>query len=267
MLNSFSVKTGLWTLGLYTIILSLLGVARGSAGTPDFLQRVILVALSGFLVGYFLNPIARAIHGSGWKRFGILAILIFSLASISNVLETILYLPAVAVVGSFGGGIIQSIILAGILTRVTQPKQKNSQKEAIRIPLMRRFIFIIVLAVLWIPVYFLFVTLDTPIVHWLEQGTKDVFSHPSLVSMVGLELVRGIIHACVLLEIAFLAQGIQRKIWLWGSLAIAILNGWLPILPVSTLPLGIRIANGVEITLSSIIFAWIASYLFMKLQS
>ena len=263
--EAFSIRTGLWTLAVYTIILSLLAVARGSVGTAGFWQRVFLVALSGFLVGFFLYPLARAVHGSTWKRFGILAILIFSLASVSNGIETALYLPTTAVAGIIAGGIIQSVILAAVLVRVTRPVADDEASKDTRLHFSQSAAFIALLAVAWLPVYFLFVALDTPIVHWLQHGSSDVFAHPSLVPMISLEVVRGIVHAAVMLGIALLARGRQRTTWLWGSLAIAVLNGWLPILPVSTLPLGIRIANGCEITLSSITFAGIAAYLFVWL--
>lgn len=261
-MKPFSIRTGLWTLAVYTIILSLLAVARGSVRTPGFWQRLLLVALSAFLVGFFLHPLARAVHGSAWKRFGILAILIFSLAGVSNGLETVLYLPTIAVAGTIAGGIIQSVILAAALVRVTRPVPDDGTSEDMRLHFGQSVTFIALLAVAWLPVYFFFVALDTPIVHWLEHGNSDVFAHPSLVPMISVELVRGIVHAAVLLGIALLTRGRRRTIWLWGSLAIAVLNGWLPILPVSTLPLGIRIANGCEITLSSITFAGIAAYLF-----
>ena len=265
-MKTFSMRTGLWTLAVYTVILSLLAVARRSVDTPGFRQRVLLVALSGFLVGFFLHPLARAVHGSNWKRFCILAILIFSLAGVSNGLETVLYLPSIAVAGTIAGGIIQSVILATVLARVTQPVPDDRVAHDIRFHAGKSTTFVALLAVAWLPVYFFFVTLDTPIVHWLQRGSSDVFAHPALAPMLSLELVRGVVHAAVMLGIALLARGRQRTMWLWGSLAIAVLNGWLPILPVSTLPLGIRIANGCEITLSSITFAGIAAYLFALLM-
>jgi hypothetical protein len=261
-MKHFSLKTGLWTLVIYTIILSIFGIARGSASTSGFGERIILVALSGFLVGFFLDPIVRAVRGSFGKRFIIVAILIFSLACISNVLETILYLPAIVVAGSIGGGVIQTLILAAVLTYITKPAKISHPSKEIMLSFGKKVFFIVILALVWLPVYFLFVSLDTPIVHLFEKGSNDVFSHPTLVPMLTLEFVRGIVHAAVILSIASLAVGNKRVIWLWGALSIAILNGWLPILPVSTLPLGIRIANGFEITFSSITFAGIGAYFF-----
>jgi hypothetical protein len=264
--HGFSGRTGLWTLAIYTMVLSLLAIARGSAGGPGFGDRVALVALSGFLVGFFLDPLARAVGGPAWQRFGVLVLLIFSLASLSNAIETALYLPAVAVAGTLGGGTIQSIILAAVLTRAARPERAHASSAIRGLDFGGGAIFIVALAVVWLPVYFLFETLDTPVVHWLEQGSSDVFAHPPLATMLGLELVRGLVHGAAMLGIAGLARGKRHIVWLWGALAIAILNGWLPILPVSTLPLGIRIANGGEITLSSITFAGIGAYLFAWLQ-
>jgi len=232
-------KTGVWTLALYTIVLATLAVARGSEKTPGY--------------------------GSAWKRFYILAILIFALACVSNAIEIVLYLPAVAVAGSIAGGIIQTVILAVVLVRVTQPGPNHEAPRSLGFSHGRGVAAILFLAVAWIPVYFLFVTLDTPVVHWLEHGNADVFAHPPAMTMVGLELVRGFLHAGILIGIASLARESWRRTWFWGSCAIAVLNGWLPILPVSTLPLGIRIANGVEITLSSVMFAGIAAGLFALL--
>ncbi len=125
-------KTGIWTLALYTIVLATLAVARGSENTPGFGQRVLLVALSGFLVGFFLDSLVRAVHGSAWKRFRILAFLIFALACVSNAIETVLYLPAVAVAGSIAGGIIQTVILAVVLVRVTQPAPNHEASGSLR---------------------------------------------------------------------------------------------------------------------------------------
>lgn len=266
-MKTFSIRTGLWTLTVYTVTLSLLAIARGSTGSPGFMQRVILVALSGFLVGYFLDPLARVVHGSFWKRFGTIFLIIFSLGCVSNVLETILYLPAIAIAGTIGGGFIQAIILAATLVGITKPSSENKKTDALMFSIYNRTIFVIVLALIWIPIYFFFEALDTPIVHFLENNSRDLFSHPALGSMLGLEFIRGIVHALVLLIIVILARGNQKLIWLWGSLAIAIFNGWVPILPTSTLPFGIRIANGVEITLSSIALAGIASFLYMWLKN
>lgn len=256
----FSIKTGLLTLTIYTIILSIFGIARGSATTSGFGERVFFVALSGFLVGFFLSPIIRAIHGSFWRRFSVIAILVFSLAGISNLLETILYLPAVAITGSIAGGIIQTIILAAVLARITKPS--NEIQHKIKLFFGQKILFIVVLAIIWLPIYFLFVALDTPVVHVLEKGHADVFAHPNIVPMILLEFIRGLIHAAIMLLLASLANARGKIIWLWGSLSIAILNGWLLILPTSTLPLGIRIANGFEIMFSSIAFAGVAAYFF-----
>lgn len=264
-MRAFSAKTGLWTLAIYTLVLSLLAAVRGSVGTPGFWQRVLLVALSGFLVGFFLDPLARSVRGSAWRRYGIMLLLIFSLASVSNAIETALYLPAIAVAGTIAGGFIQSVILAAVLVRVTQPALDDTVLETVRLRFGEKVIFVALLAVAWLPVYFAFVALDTPVVHWLQRGSSDVFAHPPLVPMLSFELMRGMIHAAMMLGIALLARGRPRTLWLWGALAIAILNGWLPILPVSTLPLGIRIANGGEITLSSIAFAGLAAALVIGL--
>ncbi len=262
---SFSVRTGLWTLAIYTAVLGLLGVLRGSSSSPDFAQRVVLVALSGFLVGYFLDPLARAIQGSAWKRFGVLALLIFSLATVSNALETILYLPAVAVAGTVASGLLQAAVLGAVLMFVAKPLTNEAAPRDGVADGRQRLAFLGGLSVLWVPIYFLFVSLDTPVVRWLQRDSGDVFAHPSVTLMIGVELVRGLVHAAVMLGIASLAQRRPRLTWLWGALTIAILNGWLPILPASTLPLGVRIANGTEITLSAITFAGLAAYWFPHL--
>lgn len=264
-MRPFSVRTGLLTLAVYTLALGLLAAARGSVGSPGFWQRVLLVALSGFLVGFFLDPLARSVRGSAWRRYGILLLLIFSLAIVSNAIETALYLPAIAVAGTIAGGFVQSIVLAAVLVRVTQPARDDTVSGMVRLGFGEKVVFVALLAVAWLPVYFAFVALDTPVVHRLQRGGSDVFAHPPVVPMLSFELVRGVIHAAVLLGITLLARGRPRTLWLWGALAISILNGWLLLLPVSTLPLGIRIANGCEITLSSITFAGLAAALVVGL--
>ena len=259
----FSLRTALWTLVIYTAVLALLGLARGSAETPGFGQRVALAALSGFMVGFFLHPVVCALTGSFWRRFGLVALMIFALASISNALETVLYLPAVAIAGTIVGGIIQAAVLAAVLAATARPMGvPEAQSPHGRPRWVGTLAFIAALAVIWLPIYFLFVTLDTPVVHWLQHGNGDVFAHPPLAPMLAVELGRGVVHAAVLLGVGFLARGRRSIVWLWGALVIAILNGWLPILPVSTLPFGIRVANGMEITLSSIVFAGVAAYVF-----
>lgn len=245
---------------IYTALLSLFAVARGSAAAPGFAVRVLLVAVSGFVAGFFLDGLARSVPGSGWRRFWVLGAIIFCLTTISNVFETVLYLPAVAVAGAVVGGLIQTVILAGIWAILARPA--SSQGGGPRLHFGRGSAFIAIMAVAWIPVYFLFETLDTPVVHMLERGGAGVFSHPALGPMLALELLRGVVHGAVVLAIAALAGGRRRTIWIWGGLAIAILNGWLPILPTTTLPLAIRIANGVEITCSAFTFAGIAAYVF-----
>jgi hypothetical protein len=258
---TFSWRNGLWTLVVFTAVLSLVAVAQRTAGEAGFAQRVVLVALSGFLVGFFLTPLARAVGGSSWRRFWILGLIIFSLVAVSNAVETALYLKGVALTAVIAGGLVESIILAAVLTRVARPDAAADQPPRVLLALGPSVAFVAVLAVLWLPVYYLFETLDTPVVRAIEHGTS-AFSHPAVLPMLSLELARGAIHAAVMLAIAVLARGRTRTVWLWGALAIAILNGWLPILPDSSLAFGIRIANGFEITLSSITFAGLAAYLF-----
>ncbi|WP_163573215.1 hypothetical protein [Fodinicola feengrottensis] len=49
--------------------------------------------------------------------------------------------------------------------------------------------------------------------------------------------------------------------WLWCAVSLALLNGWIPIITQTTLAPLIRVANGVEITLSSVIFGLLAAWL------
>jgi hypothetical protein len=109
-----------------------------------------------------------------------------------------------------------------------------------------------------VPVYLIFVALDSPVVQSIElaNGTQT-FSTPPLTEIIGPELVRGLLHAAAFAVIAALVA----RPWPWCALALALLNGWIPILPQTSLPPLIRIANGVEITLSAIVFALVAALL------
>ena len=208
------------------MLLSLLAVAQGIAHAPGFAGRVGLVALSGFLAGSFLTPLARAVPGSAWRRFWILELIIFTLSTLSNGMEVAPYLqvPPAALAAVFAGGVVQTVILAAVLARVARPTPGEPAGgeglPAVRLRAAPSAGFVALAAVLWVPVYFLFETLDTPVVHLLERGTAGVFSHPALGPMLGGELIRGALHAAVMLGIVVLSRGRAGAVWLWGALEV-----------------------------------------------
>jgi hypothetical protein len=242
----------------YVVFSVLVGLGQHTATfQPDYWGRLGLVAVSGLLAGFGVGPLAARLRLPTAKRLAVLFVIVFALLSLSNAVEVALYLPAATVIGTVVGGIVQSLVLALLIGLLWRPAGTDGQLRLRRVWSWR----VLVLAVLWVPVYLAFVALDSPVVEAIERANGvRTFDSPPLTEIIGPELVRGLLHAVVFAIIAVLVA----RPWPWCALALALLNGWIPILPQTSLPALIRIANGVEITLSAVVFALVAALLLSR---
>jgi hypothetical protein len=239
----------------YVAFSVLSGLGRHTATfQPDYWGRLGLVAVSGLLAGFGVGPLAARLRLPAAKRLAVVFGIVFALLSLSNAVEVALYLPAATVIGTVVGGIVQSLVLALPIGLLWPPADTGGRLRPRLVWSWR----VLVLAVLWVPVYLLFVALDSPVVESIERANSvQTFTTPPLAEIIGPELVRGLLHAAVFVVVAILVE----RPWPWCALALALLNGWIPILPQTSLPPLIRVANGIEITLSAAVFALVAALL------
>lgn len=247
----------------YVAVVVLYGTVRGTAFGPGYGERLGVVAIGAVLAGYGAGPLAARLRLPAGRRIAVVFGVVFVLLSLSNVIEVALYLPASTILATLIGGAVQSAGLAVALALLFPPPDTGIRLGAalaVRSPL--DWVWrAVVLAVLWVPVFLLFAALDTPVVEALEHsGGTSTFRSPPAGELMLTESVRGLLHALVFVLLAALLTRGWRTTWFWCALAVALLNGWVPIVA-SPLPGWIRVANGVEITLSSITFGLLGALL------
>ncbi|GAA1663116.1 hypothetical protein GCM10009765_10740 [Fodinicola feengrottensis] len=242
----------------------LLSLARGTAFHPGYPTNLALVAVSALLAGFGLGPLAAMLRLPPIRRIAVLFGIVFVLLSASNAVEVALYLPAATVLGTLAGGLLQSLalsVLLGLFFRPADTDDRLGSALAIRSPLSWGW-RVVVLGVLWVPVFLLCALADTPVVEAIEKSARtQTFTSPPMAVLVSSEFVRGLLHAAVFVVIVALLRRRWPVAWLWCAVSLALLNGWIPIITQTTLAPLIRVANGVEITLSSVIFGLLAAWL------
>jgi hypothetical protein len=228
-----------------------------------------LAVLAGVIGALSLGPLAQRLRLPAGRRFIVLALLAYLLSTITNEVEAVLFIKGSSALIPVTGAIL-AVGLAIPLTLWWPPADTSmTVGAALRTTLKSRKWWswawrLVLAALLWVPVYFIFAAADAPFVHIYYHQTGTTFTIPSNGVLAAAELSRGLLHALVLGAIAALLGQNRRGSWLWLALAFSALNAWLPLVQRMDWPLYLRAANIVEITLDGVVYGGLVALLLLR---
>lgn len=249
-------------------------VVRGLAaltGAPVFPPVLTLLeeVLAGLIAAFVIGPLAARLQVRPVARFGVLFVAAWVFLAASNTIEALLYLsPGIALVVPVLGAIAAAGLVLGLVVGYPPAVVTTTVGGAVRDLLRTRSPLswvwrAVLLAVAWVPIYLLFVTLDGVLflsAHLAQAGSP--FTSPPVATIAAAQLVRGALHVVVLFPLAALLGGRRPALAVWLPLVVAVFNAWVPLVqPVTGFDTATRIANIIEITGDAVVFGLLAAVL------
>src|SRR4051812_24069037 len=220
---------------------------------------LLWIAAAGLVAAVVFEPFGRRLHLPPAHRFLVLFATVYALSTLSNAVEAVLFVrggsPLILLTGALlalgvavpaagwwrplGGRGAGSRLRAAVASR---PWWSWSWRVALS-------------ALLWTPVYLTFAAADAPFMHSYYVRAGSSFTIPDGRVIALAEVLRGLLHAVLLGVLAALLGRRRRSAWGWLTLVLAAGNGWIALVQRTDWPYYVRLANGLEITGSSAVFA------------
>jgi hypothetical protein len=231
---------------------------------------LLLTVLAGLVGAATIGPLARRLRLPLGPRLAVIALVVYLLATVTNEVEALLFIKGSSV-QPLVTGVILTLGLAVPVTLLWPPDSSDGTVRGfLRATLASRPWWswgwrILLVSLLWVPVYLIFAAADAPFVHIYYHQTGTTFTVPDTGTIALAELCRGLLHALVLgMLAALLALGRRKATWFWLALAFASLNAWLPLMRHSDWPYYLRAANLVEITCDAAVFGGLVALLLTR---
>jgi hypothetical protein len=261
----------------YTVAIMIGGMITQVLGLPapslpagvDPTQMLLIMALSGVLVGLTLGPLAKRLTLPMLHRFGVLFLLLFVLNNLINTIEALFFttMPIVEQITGLvdsGVGHVGLALLLAVLFR--PPSVERGFLTALRETLsQRRWISwtwrILVAGVLYVPIYLFFGMLIAPIVtpYYVEMDMG--LRVPGFEVMLPLEAFRGLLYVLTLFPLVAVLRGSRWSLAFWIVLTLCVLGSWQPMLSVAWWPVILRVTHGLEITADSVVHGLVIALL------
>ena len=238
-------------------------------------QDLLILFLSGVIIGLIFGPLSMKLPLSQGWRVGILFILTYGINSVLIIVEG-LFFTTTPLLGQIYNLVSSAISWAGmsvLLTILFRPSEialsfGTILREALAQRSWASNLWRFVLAgFLYLPIFMIFGILIQPFVSTYYEnpsfGINQLFSIPAAEIIFPLELVRGYLFVILVYPlIAILGREMSR--WrqvVWIALVLASLSGWLPMLVAGFFPLPFRLAHGLELTFDAIVHSIVVVWL------
>ncbi len=232
-------------------------------------QILVLEFVSGLLLGLTMGPLSERLRIPGWQRAILLFVLLFVLNSFINLVEALFFTTApfaellVGLVTPFVGHVALALLLAALFRPASVDRGLVS---ALRDALGRRrwtsWVWRFLLAgVLYLPIWFFFGLIISPIVLPYYQEVGLGLTVPGLEVILPLEIFRGLLYAGTVFLLIAVLGGSRRSTAFWVVLTLCVLGSWTPMLMVAWWPIPLRVTHGLEITADSIVHGLVVTLL------
>lgn len=240
-----------------------------TAAGVDQSYMLLLTLVSGFLFGLILGPLSARLRVPGAQRAVLVFVVLFVLNNLINVIEALFFttepvaeqLSALVTTGMAHAGL--ALLLAALFR---PPSVERRLVRALRDTLAQRrwtsWLWRFLLAgVLYVPIYFFFGTIISPIVMPYYESIGMGLTIPGLETILPLEVLRGLLYALTLFLLIAVLSGSRRSVAFWVVLTLCVLGSWQPMLMVAWWPLTLRVTHGLEITADSIVHGLAVTWL------
>jgi hypothetical protein len=241
-------------------------------------QSLLILFLSGVLIGLIFGPLSVKLPLSQGWRVGILFFITFGINSVLILVEG-LFFTTTPLQGHLYNLVSSAISWAGmsvLLTILFRSRDIEWSFGAILREALTQRSWIsnlwrfLLAGFLYLPIFLIFGILIQPFVSIYYEdpsyGINQLFSIPAAEIIFPLELVRGYLFVIFVYPlIAILGREMSRwRQMFWIALILASLSGWLPMLVAGFLPLQFRLFHGLELTFDaivhSIVIVWLLGF-------
>ena len=253
-------------------------IMPGMSSNVNQFQYLLILFLSGILIGVIFGPLSLKLTLSQGWRTAILFIILYGINSVLIIVES-LFFTTTPLQGHLYNLVSSAISWAGmsvLLTILFRPSEIELTFSTILIEALAQRSWIsnlwrfVLAGFLYLPIFMIFGILIQPFVSTYYEdpsyGINQLFSIPAAEIIFPLELVRGYLFVIFVYPlIAILGSEMSRwRQMVWIALVLASLSGWLPMLVAVFLPLPFRLAHGLELTLDaivhSIVMVWLLGF-------
>jgi hypothetical protein len=220
---------------------------------------LLLSLLAGAVGAVTIGPLARRLHLTLVSRLLVVALLGYTIGTLSNWVEAVLFIKTSSALVPLTGAVLALGLAIPVAVLYPPATTDDRVGAALHDTLASRHWWswgwrIVLASVVWVPVYLAFAAADAPFVHRYYHETGTTFTIPSGGVLMLAELSRGILHALVLATLAALLRRGRRATWFWLALAFAVFNAWLPLIQRTDWPYYLRAANLVEVTCDAVVY-------------
>lgn len=220
--------------------------------------RVAVSVLSGVLYVGVLAPLALMQTGGRLKRMATLFVTLYVTGAVTDLVEAYFYttlLTPVTLVAALVVEAIPDLVIVAIVAALLPHPWHGTQAMA---PLWRRrplssWVWrLLVAGLFYVPIYYAFAALVTPIEHQFYFDPAFIAQLHTVVPpdsiTIPLEAIRGVFFGLGLLPALAVMPGRRWSTFLYLALIGVVIEAWVPLLGLTTWPLAMRLGNAAELT-------------------
>ncbi|QBD80067.1 hypothetical protein EPA93_30425 [Ktedonosporobacter rubrisoli] len=239
------------------IILTAFGLLTSSGhGAAFLLQKIIVNLVSGLLYVAVMAPLAISLPLRWPARFGAIFVPLYVTGVLADLVEAYFYTTTLTPFKLVMALIFESIpflLIALVIAWLLPPSSKARSRPGLRQRALLSWLWRIVLVgILYVPTYYLFATLVTPIEHIFYHDPSFVAQlhtqvPPASVTII-LEAFRGVFFALAMLPVLAVMDGPSWPLLLYLTLIGVVIEAWVPLLGQANWPWAMRLGNMLELT-------------------
>jgi hypothetical protein len=262
-----------WRVSVIAVVSALVGrmlgllTGPGPALTPDYLQAVLISLVTGLLEALVLLPLARRLPYGMGVRFSVLFLPLYWIGLLSNLVEAAVNtsLPVEQLIAAAVIFALPNAVTAWLVAWLIPARDPRGTLPGLRQGLQRRPLHswvwrTVATAVLFAALLQLFGVLWGPLIARYYQDPAYIAQAHTLkapdIVVWPEEFVRGVLFAVVVLPVLAVMPGRGPTQLLRTATYVALIDAafesWLPMLSMTTFPVGFRIGEGLDLTTDAI---------------
>jgi hypothetical protein len=244
------------------VVLLFHSLAPGGTATSTTVSTLAISLASGLLYVAILAPLALRLTMGLWLRLGAVFLTLYVTGTLTDLLEAYFYttvLTPFSLAAALAFLALLAILIALLVVLVVRPSMvawephgRTGLADTEHRPLADWAWRVLLAGALYVPIYYAFAAMVTPIEHaFYYDPTFIAQLHttvPPTAVTIPLEAVRGLLFVLALLPALSVVPQQRWVSVVYLGLIGAVLEGWVPLLGLTTWPLAMRLGNLVELT-------------------
>ena len=267
-----SYKLSEWRLVAYASIFTIIElIYHTTSSVPLTLSNATLSIIGGLLAAVLVGILFQSLPFGPIPRLTLVWLFLFMVQMFADLIEGVFFTIRISSPAIFLGGTLLSILitfpesLIGLLlfpaTSPSSPLRLILGKNLKGRQWLPRFVLG---SVAYLPIYFLFGVLVSPIVtpYYTDTSLGLGLRIPSFPVLISVELLRGFLFALALTPIIISVKLSRRGTWLLVTLSLYVIGAYVPFVAGTTLPWTLKFLHSLEIFADSLVYGGVCTYLF-----